>query len=599
MANNQPTLPSSIAGQPSINYRESDLDSPKKAIFLHKVQDTDSSEEIHAIQKINRIAVPTKDVALTESSSKKQNTYLYGILALNLLMCFGMNYVFDFPQALEDPLIRKLDVDPSDIGYLYAMYALPNILLSPVSGYLIEKYNPAYSGLAFTMLNYIGQLLCLAAVSHGKFYLAIIGRGLYGIGGEGTLILQATINEYWFSGKFLSVSNGLCQTFNNMADMMGNFLTPLFFEKHRNIQLPLFIGACVCALSCFVGIWYFILHTAYQQRHVDNEDEEESSKELKREFALMKAQDPDFKFEFGFSSIKYFNLTFWLLCGVYLFLANAMVQFTNMATDLIMNRYSYAYEHTKYFTVLPQASFVFLSPIMSKVIETKGRKALFLLIASVVCYLNYLMMYYLDVAETNWLYFNMCVIGFSNSILLSSIFSSVGLTVPKQGVSMAYSILALVENLGIGILPIYFGWLSKDRSVDSYNRCLVGFQVLSICAIVFSFALLVHDIRQNHLLELPENSSEVKKIRTVINKDYLRRSFNDSHRNSRPGSRPGSQRDILIPGVGPHLTVPKVGSKPGSGPASKPGSKGGSFKDDLVKSNNPLLEDDKFALGDD
>ena len=150
-------------------------------------------------------------------------------------------------------------------------------------------------------------------------------------------------------------------------------------------------------------------------------------------------------------------------------------------------------------------------------------------------------MLYMPVDKPKLLYLNMILLGFCNSVLLSSIFSSVALTVPKSGVSMAYSILALVENFGIGVFPLYFGWLSKERTVESYNNCLINLIFLAVLSVGSALVLLIHDLRRNHLLELPENCDKVEKIRSVINTDYLRRSFQDSKQASRGGSRGGSR----------------------------------------------------------
>ena len=69
--------------------------------------------------------------------------------------------------------------------------------------------------------------------------------------------------------------------------------------------------------------------------------------------------------------MKYFNDIFWLLCLVTLFLASSYFQFTNIATEMITNRLFYDYEDAKYFTVVPQISFILRSPIISKIVEVK------------------------------------------------------------------------------------------------------------------------------------------------------------------------------------------------------------------------------------
>ena len=149
---------------------------------------------------------------------------------------------------------------------------------------------------------------------------------------------------------------------------------------------------------------------------------------------------------------------------------------------------------------------------------------------------NFFVMHNMKAGKSNLLYVNMFIIGFGNSILFSTIYTSVALTIPKSGVSMAYSILTTTENLGISIFPIFFGWLIEKRTVDSFNNALLSLQVISLCAVVASLALLLHDLKRYNVLELPENSRKVAHIRSQINSDYIRKSFHDSQEGSRRDS---------------------------------------------------------------
>ena len=338
----------------------------------------------------------------------------------------------------------------------------------------------------------------------------------------------------------------MCQVVNNLSVMLGNYFTPLFFDKSRTLTFPLFIGACTCAASCFVTIVYYWAHNRYNKLHkswTEELDYNPNNKEVLEYFALVK-QNKKHKIQFGFRSIKYFNSTFWLLCGVYLTLVNSIVQFTNQATDIVTNRFNFTYDEAKYFTILPQIAVVIITPSFAKLIQRQGKKAIALLVASGICLVNYAVMYFLPADRPSFLFANMAAIGVSYSILLSCIYSSIALTVPKSGVSMAYSILGWFENLGIATLPLYFGWLSEERSYTAYNKCFISLIVLSFLAVVCSIVLLIHDNHHQGLLQLPENSRQVANLRRSIDANYLKRSFEAT---SRRGSAEGSKRDLLVP----------------------------------------------------
>ena len=466
------------------------------------------------------------------------HNYMRGVLLLNVVIGLGVSYVFDFPQALEDPLIRLFRVNPLKLEYLYAIYALPNIIMSPISGYAIERFGLEKMGLIFTFISFVGQMLCVYSVKVENFDYMILGRGIYGVGSEGLMTLQATINEFWFSGRLLSVSNAVCQQSNYFAVLSGNFATPLIFQKDRNVHTPLIWGSGVCLACSALSLWYYSLHSNNADKHKEEEEANLGEEEQARSTELLAfvQQNPGANLRFGFGSVKYFNGTFWLLCLVTLFLASSYFQFTNIATEMITNRFFYDYEDAKYFTVVPQISFILTSPIISKIVEVKGKKAFALLIASILMLCNFFVMHNMKAGKSNLLYVNMFIIGFGNSILFSTIYTSVALTIPKSGVSMAYSILTTTENLGISIFPIFFGWLIEKRTVDSFNNALLSLQVISLCAVVASLALLLHDLKRYNVLELPENSRKVAHIRSQINSDYIRKSFHDSQEGSRRDS---------------------------------------------------------------
>ena len=100
-----------------------------------------------------------------------------------------MNYIFDFPQALEDPLIRGMNIDTFKISLLYSLYSLPNILLSPVVGLVISKIGCHLSGIFYNSLVVIGQTLVFVGMYNRSYYTMLAGRLVSGAGGEALKIV--------------------------------------------------------------------------------------------------------------------------------------------------------------------------------------------------------------------------------------------------------------------------------------------------------------------------------------------------------------------------------------------------------------------------
>jgi len=488
---------------------------------------------------------PGEDIQLDKPPSK---AFLLVILFLNLFLPFGQCYVYDFPQALEGALITRLKASTIKVSFLYAIYSLPNLIFSPIVGYVIEVIGCSNSAIVFTALTYLGQCIIYYGVITGNYWFVFAGRGLFGVGGEGLVILQLTINELWFYGNFLSISVAWCEIVGILGVMLGNYFNPLVLVHTRSISLCFFISALTCFFSTIVGLIYYIYHKKFIRRLDDLELLDESldasveitiiPPESKSKVVIMdessaverdrRATAEDIynaeKIRFGFKSIRYFNTTYWILCIVFLFLANCYYQFTNVATEILEHRFGYTFEESNKLTIIPEAAFIVVSPFISKWVEVKGKKPLWLLVAALIYVGNYSFMYFMKVEQTPFLYFNFAATGVAYSITTCSLFSSVALSIPKAGVSMGYSILTLIENVGLTILPLYFGQISAERSVESYNECILALVVLSIIGTVFCLLLLLHDTKNSKLLTLPENSKKVRKLRKGIDSDFLEKS---------------------------------------------------------------------------
>ena len=576
MANNQPTLPSSIAGQPSINYRESDLDSPKKAIFLHKVQDTDSSEEIHAIQKINRIAVPTKDVALTESSSKKQNTYLYGILALNLLMCFGMNYVFDFPQALEDPLIRKLRVDPWYINLLYAVSALPNILLYPFVSYLISHMGCHLSALVYGSCVFFGQLTIFFGVRYCDYWWIFTGRALIGCGTGGLKATVSKLSDIWFYGRFRDGVNLWSDIFTFLGVVIGNISSPAFLMNKRDLEAPFFAMSIVCTLSITTTLAYYYMHKRNkeyleklaegssgltitspgeetpeddsslegihfhhpispkrfdqpllesEEEYTDNTGRAQLPRKQTRRLEIIVEEDSSVQnhtIEFDLSPVKEFGWQYWLLCLTYMILTSCYFQFTNLISEFLMNRYFYEYHELPALTIVPAAAFIISSPFISRGALIIGGKTAPLIICSLLYALCFLSLYSLPPSRQELLYFILSLLGVSHSLSANIQYSLLCNRVDREDRELGYDFLVLFEYLGLTIFPVYFGSVVVERSVEAMDDCLLRLVLLSTLGIIFSAVLFISDTKPLSHPAVKDNSKVVKKIKRNTNgNDFL------------------------------------------------------------------------------
>ena len=242
-----------------------------------------------------------------------------------------------------------MDINTFKISWLYAIYSLPNMIMSPVTGYIIEVIGCNNSAAVYTGLTFLGQIIIYFGFYSNSYYMILFGRGVYGVGGEGLTILQLTINELWFYGSFLSMSVAWCDVVAVFAILAGNFLNPELLAITRNLSWSFFVMGLMCFISAIAGCAYYYYHNKFihtiKLRDNDISDDEEEEAQDISEFnspSLKKNMNDDApvnssrkerdttaedyfnenKLGFGFRSIRYFSTTYWLLTVCFLFLAN-------------------------------------------------------------------------------------------------------------------------------------------------------------------------------------------------------------------------------------------------------------------------------------
>ena len=111
------------------------------------------------------------------------------ILAFISMLMFGNYYVYDAVGPLADTLQQQLGFTDTQLGWLNAIYSVPNIFLVLIGGILIDRFGAAKITLWTTGICLLGALLTAA---RGDFYTMAAGRLLFGIGAE-TMLVATTV----------------------------------------------------------------------------------------------------------------------------------------------------------------------------------------------------------------------------------------------------------------------------------------------------------------------------------------------------------------------------------------------------------------------
>jgi len=114
------------------------------------------------------------------------------------LFIFGGYWSYDNPASLQTLIMKDYTISVTVYSYLYSIYSLPNIILPLFGGLVIERIGLGRGLILTTGLVFIGQFVqCIGGytMSYGTL---ILGRAIYGIGGETMYVIRQVFLAKWF-----------------------------------------------------------------------------------------------------------------------------------------------------------------------------------------------------------------------------------------------------------------------------------------------------------------------------------------------------------------------------------------------------------------
>jgi MFS family permease len=161
-------------------------------------------------------------------------------------------WVFDIPGAIQTPLTEWFggpDKYTKSMNLaLYSVYSWPNTVLALFGGLLIDRYlGIRAAALLFCTCVLVGQTIFALAVQFKTYPLAVVGRFIYGLGGETLTVAQTAWTVRWFEGPQLALAIGIVFAFTRIGSATNFAVTP----QLANLGVPtsIWFGTGMCALS--------------------------------------------------------------------------------------------------------------------------------------------------------------------------------------------------------------------------------------------------------------------------------------------------------------------------------------------------------------
>ena len=296
--------------------------------------------------------------------------FRWAVLVLISLAMFGNYYVYDSISPLADVLKAQLGFSDANIGWLYAIYSIPNIVLVLLGGIVIDRIGTRRATLLFGVLCFAGAVL--TALS-GTFAVMMAGRFVFGLGAESLIVAVTTAIAKWFRGKELSFAFGVNLTIARLGSVAAlnspSWATPAYVSW----QWPLLIGVGFATFCITGALLYWVLETRADERYD------------------LGAESTD-KVVWG--DLFRFGTSYWLVVGLCITFYSAIFPFQTFAVKFFMEAHGTSRETGGFLSSLLNIFAMIFTPLFGLLVDKVGKRAVFMMFGSLLLVPVYLMMAY-------------------------------------------------------------------------------------------------------------------------------------------------------------------------------------------------------------
>jgi MFS family permease len=406
--------------------------------------------------------------------------YRWMVLIVISLAMFGNYYVYDCIAPIADLLAKQLGFSDSNIGLLQAIYSIPNVIMVLIGGYVVDRIGTRKALFIFGTICLIGAIV--TALS-GMLPVMAAGRLIFGLGAESLIVAVTTAVAKWFRGKELSFAFGI----NLMIARLGTWLaqnSPSWAKfAYGNWRSPLLISIAFGAF-CVIGAVAYGAMEVYAEKR----------------YELGQAGSTD---KVVFSDIYKFGVSYWYIVALCIVFYSAIFPFETFAIKFFMEAHGTSRELGGFLVSILTAFTMFGTPAFGLFADKVGKRALLMMLGSMLLIPVYLMMGYTHIS----LYVPMAMMGVAFSLIPALMWPSVAYIVDQSKLGTAYGLMTMIQNIGLAGFNLLIGWANDHSHVsadhpDGYRLGMWIFSGLGFLGVLFAFLLRQRELgSQGHGLE--------------------------------------------------------------------------------------------------
>ncbi|XP_018588114.2 lysosomal dipeptide transporter MFSD1 isoform X1 [Scleropages formosus] len=397
------------------------------------------------------------------------------VLSLMCFLGFGSYFCYDNPSALQQQVKQDMDLNTSSFMQLYAWYSWPNVVLCFLGGFLLDRvFGIRLGTIIFSLFVCVGQVIFAAGALFNAFWLMILGRFVFGIGGESLAVAQNTYAVNWFKGKGLNLVFGLQLSMARLGSTVNMNVMGLVYENIRGLRdgtgyttlgITLMIAAatCVFSLICALVLGY-----------LDRRAERILKKEVCSTGEVIKLTD-----------VKDFPLSLWLIFIICVGYYVAIFPFIGLGQVFFIEKFNFSPVQASAINSIVYIISAPASPLLGFLVDKTGKNIIWVLMAVIITLASHMML-----AFTFWNpWIAMCLLGVSYSLLACALWPMVAFVVPEHQLGTAYGFMQSIQNLGLALIAMAAGAILDSRGYLFLEVFFCACVCIALIAVVLLYFL--------------------------------------------------------------------------------------------------------------
>jgi MFS family permease len=361
-----------------------------------------------------------------------------------------------------------------------------------IGGYVVDRIGTRKAILIFGTLCFFGAVVTSLS---GALTVMASGRLIFGLGAESLIVAVTTAVAKWFRGKELSFAFGI----NLMISRAGSLLaqqSPSWAGFAYNFwRNPLLISVGFGALCIMGAIVYWILEVYAEKKY---------------QVGPAGATD-----KVVFSDIRSFGLSYWYIVALCITFYSAIFPFETFAYQFFMDAHHVTREAGGDLVGMLTLFTMFGTPTFGLFVDKLGKRALLMMLGSLLLIPVYLMMAYMRSASYVTVYLpssadghfafvahhlppilllTMAMMGIAFSLIPAVMWPSVAYLVEQSKLGTAYGLMTMIQNIGLAGFNLMVGWANDHghagpNNPNGYNLGMWIFSILGFLGLTFAFLL--------------------------------------------------------------------------------------------------------------